>query len=72
MAIRTTAFINGQSASSRGIIYRFRGSKSAEGKSTTYSAELVQNLLIEPLALDRLLVKTPKGRFLFSLQISPE
>jgi len=66
MAFRTIAFINGQSASSKGIIYRFRGSKSNADKSMIFSAERSQNLFIEPLAWNRFLLLSSKGRFLFN------
>jgi hypothetical protein len=67
MAIRTTAFINGQSASSRGIIFRVRGSISVTDKSIKFYTDSSKEIFIEELSQSRFVMRNSKGRFLFHL-----
>ncbi len=67
MAIRTIAFINGQSASSRGIIYRVRGSISVTDKSIKFYTDSSKEIFIEALSQGRFVLRNSKGQFLFHL-----
>ena len=65
MAFRTIAFINGQSASSRGIIYRLRGPMSASDRSTNFITKSSEEISIESLRQDRFVMINSRGRFFF-------